>query len=349
MSLSLPVDALLHPFSYPNGQVYDVSVEFIWMAAQVAADERKKELALCTTQVTPSPRKDPNTTEPATDDPPLNYNDRMLLEFIAKLQLQLLGPISEGHATEPSDDDRPSTNAISSTDSEQPQSKPLRSISNDGENKAEDKRGNGGTKLGGDSQEDIIERHLTPIVYKTSPGPKFENRYFEIAESNIAGWGAFAIKDLKRGDTILREKPLFMADHSCLFQEYDKLDKQAKRVALSLYANELFKSGLPRIQGVFETNCFSVGGRLAGLFPIAARFNHACHPTQNVDFEYDEASWCLVLSVRADEIPAGEELKISYGKDRTLAELYMTYGFRCRCGGCPGMSDKDFSKLTSRW
>lgn len=105
----------------------------------------------------------------------------------------------------------------------------------------------------------------------------------------------------------------------------------------------------PRHPVHVNTRSFSVGGRLAGLFPIAARFNHACHPTQNVDFQFDEESQCLVLSVRADEIAAGEELKISYGKDRTLAELYMTYGFRCRCGGCPGMSDGEFKRLTSRW
>lgn len=103
-------------------------------------------------------------------------------------------------------------------------------------------------------QEEKTAACLPPIIYKTSPGPQYQNEYFEVAESKVAGWGAFALKILRRGDTIMREKPLFVADHSCLFQEYDKLDKQAKRVALSLYANELFKSGLPRIQGVFETN-----------------------------------------------------------------------------------------------
>ena len=95
---------------------------------------------------------------------------------------------------------------------------------------------------------------LPLIVYKTSHCPKFENDFFEVAKSKVAGYGVFAKKTLKCDETILRERPLFVADHSCLFQEYDKLDEQAKNVALSLHANELFKSGLPRIQGIFETN-----------------------------------------------------------------------------------------------
>ncbi|POR32863.1 Uncharacterized protein TPAR_06939 [Tolypocladium paradoxum] len=348
MSLSLTADALLHPFSYPNGHVYDVSVDFTRVAAPVAADKRMKEPSLCTEHVTSSIESDTDTTGAATDDPPINDEDRLLLEFIAKIQQQLSQPLPEDLATEMSAaplwslgsqpissyDDRPSTNSVSSIDSEQPPSKPLPGISIGSEDKTEDQHSKDGGELRASHQEDGNETCLPPVIYKTCPAPQFDNEYFEVAESKVAGWGAFATKPLKRGNTILREKPLFVADHSCLFQEYDKLDKQAKRVALSLYANELFKS---------------VGGRLAGLFPIAARFNHSCHPTQNVDFEYDEASRCLVLYVRADEIAAGEELKISYGKDRTLAELYMTYGFRCRCGGCPGMSDKDFSRLTSRW
>lgn len=94
---------------------------------------------------------------------------------------------------------------------------------------------------------------------------------------------------------------------------------------------------------------FTVGGRLAGLFPVAARFNHACFPGQSVDFIFDSKSRCLILTVCVAQIPAGAELRINYGKDRTPIELYMAYGFQCRCGGCSGLSDEEVLSLTSQW
>ncbi|KYK55385.1 SET domain protein [Drechmeria coniospora] len=193
------------------------------------------------------------------------------------------------------------------------------------------------------------EPQLPPVVLKNSATPLFENDFIKVARSNIAGLGVFAAKTLKYGQSILRERPLFEADESCLFQNFGKLDPQARKVALSLYANELVKPGTPKIQAVWATNCFTVGGRQAGLFPIAARFNHACFPAQNVDFQFDPMLRCLVLTVCVPEIEAGQELRINYGKDRTPRELYITYGFRCQCGSCPGFDERDMSRLTTIW
>lgn len=87
----------------------------------------------------------------------------------------------------------------------------------------------------------------------------------------------------------------------------------------------------------------------AGLFAIAARFNHACHPGHNVDFAFDEAIGCLILTVRRTEIVAGQELTICYGKDRTPLMLYLWYGFRCFCGTCPGISKEKIARMTEQW
>lgn len=95
---------------------------------------------------------------------------------------------------------------------------------------------------------------LPPIVFKTCATPQFSNDFFEIARSPTAGWGAFAVKTLRQGDVILRERPLFIADSPKLFSEYDKLEPQAKEVALSLHAHGLVKPGTPRIQAVWATN-----------------------------------------------------------------------------------------------
>lgn len=82
----------------------------------------------------------------------------------------------------------------------------------------------------------------------------FHNEYFTISRTESAGWGAFAAKDLKYGDKILFEKPLFIADWRTLFEEYENLDPKQKQIAMSLHANELTKSGTPKLQAVWATN-----------------------------------------------------------------------------------------------
>ncbi|KAF4589363.1 SET domain protein [Ophiocordyceps camponoti-floridani] len=132
-------------------------------------------------------------------------------------------------------------------------------------------------------------------VQKRSAEPRYENQFFRISRSETAGWGAFAVQKLRQGDLILREKSLFVADQATLFREFERLDLPSKNIALSLHANELAKLGIPHIQAIWATNCFTVGGQRAGLFPIAARFNHACYPAHNVRFHFDHESDCLVL------------------------------------------------------
>lgn len=87
---------------------------------------------------------------------------------------------------------------------------------------------------------------------------------------------------------------------------------------------------------------------MAGLFPIAARFNHACYPVNNVDYRFDHEDNVLTMMVRED-IAAGQELKISYGKKLSPELLYSCYGFRCSCGGCKGLNDEELAIFTTRW
>ncbi|KAF4444965.1 hypothetical protein F53441_11019 [Fusarium austroafricanum] len=170
----------------------------------------------------------------------------------------------------------------------------------------------------------------------------FQNEDFVVKRSLIAGWGAFAVRDLKSGDKILVEKPLFNADHTTLFEEFDNLSESMKEVALGLHANSYCKPGLPRIKAIWTTNCFSTGeGDEAGLFPIASRFNHACYPKQNINYSYNNFRKVLEMTVRAEAIKEGEELTISYGMQLTPADLFYRYGFKCRCGGCAGFTDAE--------
>ncbi|UKZ75850.1 hypothetical protein TrVFT333_003545 [Trichoderma virens FT-333] len=162
---------------------------------------------------------------------------------------------------------------------------------------------------------------IPPAILKTSSGPMYHNEYFKVAKSSVAGWGAFATRDLTKGAVILRETPLFVAETDNVFHEFYKLDGDAKKVALSLHAHRLIKGGTPLILAIWQTNCFSVSRHAAGLFPIAARFNHACDPVNNVEYEFDHDNGVLRMMVRED-ITAGTELKISYGKNLSPQDLY---------------------------
>ncbi|KAG6261337.1 hypothetical protein E4U47_008354 [Claviceps purpurea] len=97
----------------------------------------------------------------------------------------------------------------------------------------------------------------------------FENEYFRIQRSQTAGLGAVAIRNLKEGDVILRERPLFTANASNVFEAYEKLTGRDKDVAMSLHANALLKPGTPRIQAVWKTNCFAVTDTVAGTLQRA--------------------------------------------------------------------------------
>ena len=87
----------------------------------------------------------------------------------------------------------------------------------------------------------------------------------------------------------------------------------------------------------------------AGLFPIAARFNHACNPNDNIGYTFNEEHRCLEMVVKTDKVSAGEELCISYGYQRTPKDLYLAYGFQCRCQACPGLTDDEVYELNSAW
>jgi hypothetical protein len=78
----------------------------------------------------------------------------------------------------------------------------------------------------------------------------FENSYFQVRRSQLAGWGAFAVRPLEKGDKILVEKPLFTATNQTLFDGFANLSKRLRDVAYNLHAN----SNLERIKtGPIET------------------------------------------------------------------------------------------------
>jgi hypothetical protein len=97
---------------------------------------------------------------------------------------------------------------------------------------------------------------MEPAGLPLTPSPTtdvlFQNDYFIVKRSLIAGWGAFAAKDLKFEDNILVERPLFTADNNTLYKEFDKLDQASQEIALGLHANSYCK--FQNIKAVWTTN-----------------------------------------------------------------------------------------------
>lgn len=99
---------------------------------------------------------------------------------------------------------------------------------------------------------------LDPAPLPLTPLPTidiiFENEHFAVKRSKIAGWGAFAVRELKRGDRILVEKPLFTANNTTLFKDFDKLSQPLREIALGLHASSSCKPGTPKIKAIWTTN-----------------------------------------------------------------------------------------------
>jgi hypothetical protein len=62
--------------------------------------------------------------------------------------------------------------------------------------------------------------------------------FFRIQRSKFGGLGAFAVRELKRGQTILVERPLLRTTHFRLMPDYHKLSDAAKKAYLSLHGGE---------------------------------------------------------------------------------------------------------------
>ncbi|EFX04361.1 duf1772 domain containing protein [Grosmannia clavigera kw1407] len=164
---------------------------------------------------------------------------------------------------------------------------------------------------------------------------KHVNGAFAIRPSALGGLGAFALRDLARGEHILVERPLLRTDcfHLCAELERLSAPQRAAFYALAGHHPDTRASAAERI---WTANTF-MAGTLEGVFLLASRFNHACPPLNNVLYRYDRRRDVLVMTV-ARRIESGTELLISYGK--TPAMLFQRFGFRCTCGACSGFSEE---------
>ncbi|KAK6219401.1 hypothetical protein LQW54_002133 [Pestalotiopsis sp. IQ-011] len=201
--------------------------------------------------------------------------------------------------------------------------------------------------LGENAALSVDEEPPASVTAPLEPIPQpesFQNEFYEVKRSDVAGFGAFALSKLVKGQTILIEKSLFHADNYSLRDEINKLAPDLRR-AFERMPSHGVKSYAGRHEkraAIFKTNSFVVNRWDCGVFVTASKFNNACGSKKNVAYVYDDRHDCMVFTVEKD-IEAGEELFITYGKDPKT--LYKQYGFVCRCGGCASLTEAQVEKI----
>ncbi|PMB70665.1 SET domain-containing protein 5 [Beauveria bassiana] len=175
---------------------------------------------------------------------------------------------------------------------------------------------------------------------------------FAVRPSPTGGMGAFATRALLPNEVILEETPLFTSTRGdSIFKAFGRASRKKQKEAMKLHASSHFKPGTPYLQAVWDTNSFATSSSEAGLFPLAARFNHACEPANNVHYAYDAGRRQMRFWVAPEGggVAEGQELTICYGRGKTPDLLYRWYGFRCGCGACEGVSEQEMDSFEVRW
>ncbi|KAF8798846.1 SET domain-containing protein [Phlegmacium glaucopus] len=178
-----------------------------------------------------------------------------------------------------------------------------------------------------------------------------DHNIFTVVDIAGKGKGLVAARDIKQGELVIREGPLFVVPRHIKSSPSDliagkvkKLGRKERKAFLSLsYAN--FPSHLnPQVYpeevalAIFSTNAVAAGDDEVGIFPRMARLNHGCASAFNVVYTWRESEKALFLFALRD-IHKGDELLTTYTttrkpRDERRAFLSKQYGFNCTCAVC---------------
>jgi len=201
-------------------------------------------------------------------------------------------------------------------------------------------------------------RHWTRVVVQlphqpVSPEPDNSNDNdppFILRHLPGRGIGAVAIRDIRRGELLLRERPLLFIPRENLTSlaqsVLDLVQLLSPDQAASFYnlshaglredlSPEVLSNSLPL--AIFRTNAVALRSD-AGLFPMMARLNHGCSGAFNSVYSWREREGVLVIYALKD-IKSGEELLTSYlgtrqTRDERRRHLKHVYDFHCMCSYC---------------
>lgn len=173
---------------------------------------------------------------------------------------------------------------------------------------------------------------------------------FELKPSPGQGWGVFATRQIARGATILKERPLFVIRKphpyitaNDVWRAFQQLPPRQQQQFLLLRDNA--SSPFSDMNAAFAENSFNLatpdglrpGPRppAQGLFLLHSRLNHACVP--NATIPTTDAGVEDVTSFATRDIAPGEEITFAYEPDfecLTGKERHQALGFACKCQLC---------------
>ena len=201
-----------------------------------------------------------------------------------------------------------------------------------------------------------LESDLANLYLQDDPDSPLFSIYTSASPGLQNSKGAFATRDIQRGDLILSEKPIFSvpnnapdpAKHTSIEAAVRKLSPTHLDNYLSLHnSHEKCSCSLRPLPGIFTTNSFRVsnsGEPAGGICLKASRFNHSCSPNARFTFNSNTGD---IRIYALGTIPRGEEIFITYAPEDLLGRpLYGSprqsrqvtlcdrYHFTCECSAC---------------
>ena len=201
-----------------------------------------------------------------------------------------------------------------------------------------------------------LESDLADVHLQDDSDHSLFSIYTSAAPGLQNGKGAFANRDIRRGDLILSEKPIFSipnnvpqpVKHTSTEDAVRNLSPTHLDNYLSLHNSHAECScSLRPLRGIFTTNSFRVsdsGEPAGGICLKASRFNHSCSPNARFTFNSNTGD---IRIYALGTIPRGREIFIAYtpedllgrrlyGSPRQLrqATLRNQYHFTCECSIC---------------
>lgn len=164
------------------------------------------------------------------------------------------------------------------------------------------------------------------------------------------GMGMIALRDIRRGELLVREKPLILVPQQITGSPSQLILGLVQRLSPEQVASfyNLSHVDLPQdlspeksteqlALAIFQTNAVAAGPNV-GLFPTMARLNHGCSRAFNSVYSWREREGVLVVHALKD-VRKGEELLTAYfrtqqTRDQRRRHLMQTYGFHCECECC---------------
>ncbi|KAF8918868.1 hypothetical protein CPB85DRAFT_1279125, partial [Mucidula mucida] len=193
---------------------------------------------------------------------------------------------------------------------------------------------------------------LSFLFYSTehTPDPQINGDAFKVVDLPGRGKGVIALRDIKQGELLIREKPLFLIPRvldgdprAFIAQKIQALDDVGRAALYNLsyvkFPSHLVPEEHPTEVGlaIIQTNAVAAGDGI-GLFPRMARLNHGCSSAFNAVYSWRATEGDIVVHALKDIVKGQEILTVYTDTKRPRSErrdyLSSSYDFECMCAVC---------------